>query len=309
MQSGFGRRVRRYTGACTVSVALLAGCSEYAFEGGAVIEGEPSSPTSLSQLASAPLKLPVARAGADRDVAPLDVVTLDGTNSYDLDGLEIVDYVWTLTQAPEGSTTELSDVHAAKPELFVDLAGEYKLTLTVENAVGSWDPTPDEIVIHAIPVDRLYVELSWDAGNDLDLHLLTGGMSLFGYEDCNYCNMTPHWAGPGPSDDPSLDWDAIQGYGPETITIDEPANGVYAIGVHYYGEGGLDRCKDGCDVTRATVHLYVGGELVGKFVRTLSNQGDLWSVATVTWDEDDSVPARILEVDALGSTRQTYCHP
>ena len=111
--------------------------------------------------------------------------------------------------APEGSRSELVDAETASPTLFVDLAGAYVFALTVQNAEGLWDATPDLVEVTALPADGFYVELSWHAGSDLDLHLMNGTTPMFGFGDCSYCNMAPSWGvASDPDDDPSLDWDA-----------------------------------------------------------------------------------------------------
>lgn len=245
---------------------------------------------------------PIAEAGADLEVQPLDVVTLDGTLSYDPAGLAIVEMRWSLVAAPAGSTASLSDPAAARPEFFADLAGDFVFELTVKNEAGVWDSTPDTVVITAVPLDGFYVELSWDAAVDLDLHLLNGTSGLFGAGDCNYCNMTPSWGAAGRTDDPSLDWDAIDGWGPETITIDAPSAGTYNVQVHYYGENGSPTCSGPCNNSTATVNVYLGGVLAASYSQVFSDQGQVWDVADIVWPAGQVVP-----IGGLGTTNKTSC--
>lgn len=277
--------------------AATAGCSDYGY-------GDPPSDTDdtgSTTTPSSPLE-PVADAGDDRSVQPLDELVLDAGASSDPAGLPIIGYRWTLVKFPEGSRSEIGSPNLASPTFFVDLAGVYEFELTVENEAGLWDSTPDTLVVTALPADGFYVELSWAASSDLDIHMLNGTTPLFGDGDCSFCNMTPSWGAPTDADDPSLDWDAIFGFGPETITIDEPGYGSFSIDVHYYGEDGLERCRGSCEPSPATVNVYLGGELEASFQRTLTAQGDLWHVATITW------PSReIVEVDELGHTNKTAC--
>jgi hypothetical protein len=245
---------------------------------------------------------PVADAGPDQEKAPLENVALNGSRSADPEGLEITAYAWTLVSAPEGSTTDLDDPTAVKPSFFADLAGEYVFELTVENEKGAWDSSPDTVTITVLPLDGFYVELSWDAANDLDLHLMDGSAGLFTGGDCNFCNATPAWKNPGRIDDPSLDIDAIDGFGPETTTIDAPSAGTYEVAVHYYGENGNTRCVGACAVSQATVRLYLGGVLVETFRQTMNDQGQLWTVAQIEWPS-----GRITEVGDLGVTTKTSC--
>jgi hypothetical protein len=245
---------------------------------------------------------PVADAGVDQEVSPLQEVTLDGRESYDPGGLEITEMAWQLVGQPAGSTAAINDGGAPRPTFFADLAGDYVFELTVQNEDGVWDSTPDTVVITALPLDGFYVELSWDNTNDLDLHLLQGGAALFGAQDACFCNDNPDWGDPGQLDNPSLDADAIDGWGPETITIDEPWSGVYNVQVHYYGEDGNPTCRGACAPSVATVNIYLGGVLAASFEQLLDEQGQVWNVADIQWPSGD-----IHENDAVSTTNLTDC--
>lgn len=73
--------------------------------------------------------------------------------------------------------------------------------------------------------------------------------------DCSFANRFPEWGEPGRDDDPRLDVDDIRGFGPEVITLNEPADGAYMAAVHYF----TDRIGE---PALATVKVYVKGELV-----------------------------------------------
>jgi hypothetical protein len=275
--------------------APTIGCSEYRVDSADDGTGDSgTTPVTLTE--------PVADAGIDLSIQPLEELILDATGSYDPEGQQIVGVQWTLVDGPAGSRSEIVNARQPVATLFVDLAGVYVFELTVQDEEGLWDSTPDQLVATAFPLDGFYVELSWAASNDLDLHLLNGTSALFGPGDCSYCNMAPAWGAPGTDDDPSLDWDAIFGFGPETITIDEPGSGVFDIQVHYYGEDGLHRCRGACEPSPATVNIYLGGVLEATFERTLLAQGDLWDVATLTWPD-----RRIEKRNLLGHTDRTSC--
>ena len=131
-----------------------------------------------------------------------------------------------------------------------------------------------------------YVQLTWDAaGIDLDLHLLQQNASVWSSTgDCYWCNTNPEWGLGGLLDDPSFDKDNRTGYGPETITIEAPANGIYDVAVHYYGEDGLDgECWDGCPGTVATVNFYNNGTLTHTVSKPMSEVLQLWEVGSVNW--------------------------
>ena len=68
---------------------------------------------------------PVADAGADRVIDPLETISLDGGGSYDPDLLYPLTYKWTLKNKPSGSRAALTGADRARPEFWADLAGEY----------------------------------------------------------------------------------------------------------------------------------------------------------------------------------------
>ena len=231
---------------------------------------------------------PIADAGADQEIAPLDYALLDGSDSYDPMGNEPLTYKWSFVSTPSGSGVSLSDATSPKPRFMADLAGTYELQLEVTNSVGVSDPTPDTVVVEAVPATSFYVQLTWDTTMDLDLHLLDGSGGIFKDPgDCNYCNLNPNWGDRSDAlDDASLDIDAIYGYGPETITIEAPADGSYEILVHFYGEGGATSCSGPCDASEATVDLYVDGTLTKSWTETIKQAGDVWQVGTLDWPDE-----------------------
>lgn len=246
---------------------------------------------------------PIAHAGADQLVKPLDWVNLDGTQSYDPDGLYPLTFQWSIVARPAGSQASLVDRSSATPRFWADLAGDYTFELTVRNSAGIWSSRPDTVTVTAEPTDGFYVQLSWDNGTDQDLHLMRSGARLYQRPgDCNYCNMNPEWGAPGPIDNPSLDYDTIDGYGPETITIDEPYPDSYTIAVIYYGENGAARCTWSCPPTQATVRLFMNGTEARSWTRTLREAGDVWMVSTVDWPSQ-----RINDIDSMTSTTLTGC--
>lgn len=201
----------------------------------------------------------MADAGPDQLVCPLDTVWLDGSASYDPGGNEPLTYKWKLLSKPSGSTADITWVSAWEtPLFFADLAGDYVFELGVTNTLGASDPTPDEVTITAEPSDGFYVQVSWDTTDtDFDLHILrTSSSQIFDSpDDCCFCNSGPSWYATGSGDDPSLDWDDIDGYGPETTTIDSPATGGYRILLHFYGENGNTYGNGPCQSTDIVVKV------------------------------------------------------
>ena len=86
---------------------------------------------------STPNLPPVANAGADRNAKISTKVILDGSDSYDLEGIMIT-FQWAFTGVPAGSSmtdTFLSDTTSAKPTFTPDVEGTYSLNLTVSDGV------------------------------------------------------------------------------------------------------------------------------------------------------------------------------
>jgi hypothetical protein len=250
-----------------------------------------------------PINEPIALAGVDQTVAPLDTVHLDGTGSFDPGGYVPLTYDWTIVQRPAGSTALLLRSRTATPQFWADVAGDYVVELGVRNSGGVWDSTPDRVTIHAVPNQEFYVQLTWDAASDLDLHVKQPGYTIFDRpQDCNFCNKTPNWFGGGAADNPSLDWDSIQGYGPETTTIAHPAAGDFDVQVHYYGVGGATSCGGPCPASRATLDFYVNGVLTFTMQRMMRNQGEVWEAASVNWPS-----TTISVVNNLTTTNRTSC--
>ena len=86
---------------------------------------------------------PVASAGPDQTVPIGATVTLDGSDSSDMDG-DLLTFDWLLTP-PAGSSATLSDPAAVMPTFDVDLPGSYSAELVVND--GTVDSAPDTVTI------------------------------------------------------------------------------------------------------------------------------------------------------------------
>lgn len=222
---------------------------------------------------------PVAVIDGPATAVPRETLTLDGSGSYDPAGYTPLTFRWDLEEVPEGSAA--ADFFVRETEtayLQTDLAGEYAVTLQVENTLGVVS-APTRYRVLAIPEEQLHIELSWStAGADLDLHLLNSEGSFFvNPDDCNWCNRNPSWGGAGGADDPSLDIDDLYGFGPENINVDAPATDTYTVSVHYFEDNG-----DG-DVV-ATVRVYTYGLLEGTYTKVL-RRNQVWDVADIRWPD------------------------
>ena len=120
----------------------------------------------------------------------------------------------------------------------------------------------------------LSIQLTWDTAADLDLHGVRAGSALFDERggDCYYATPAPNWGAPGVEDDPFLDRDDRDGYGPEEINQLVAADGPVTVYVHHFEDRGLGPAN-------ATVQVHVGGVLVAAESRAVA-PGEVWSVGT-----------------------------
>lgn len=107
---------------------------------------------------------PIARAGPDLTIPVGSAATLDGSGSFDPDGL-VMAYFWELQSKPAGSAANnasFSDRTLVNPVFTPDLAGPYLLSLSVfDGAVWS---APDLVTVTVAATRRLDVFGSVDPG-------------------------------------------------------------------------------------------------------------------------------------------------
>jgi len=135
---------------------------------------------------------------------------------------------------------------------------------------------------------QFHIRLDWDTdGCDVDLHLLAPGGQLFDCDrDCHYQVANPDWGVAGEfRDDPFLDVDNVQGFGPENINLEQPTPGTYRVVVHYYLDHVLDEGPSDAVETDARVRIYLSGDAnpVLDETRHLVDTDDTWEVAEIDW--------------------------
>lgn len=222
-------------------------------------------------------------------VLPLAIVVCDASGS--IGDHEIVEYIWSVAEAPAGSTSTFTPEDSEEASFFVDLAGRFVLILEVVDSRGAVSE-PARVTLISRPDEDIHVELVWStpadpdptdtgfgAGSDMDLHLLhPNGCWEDASWDCHFRAREPNWGDRSRSvDDPSLDIDDTDGAGPENINLDNPEGSTrYTVGVNYDNDHGYG-------VSYATVRVYIFGELVFQAESDALYQDEWWVVATVEW--------------------------
>lgn len=263
----------------------------------------------------------VANPNASFQTIPLDRMLLRGDESIAYDGKFIDEYAWSLVRRPQDSAARYTNgPEAMDQELFLDLAGEYVLELEVWDNEGVKSCNTARVTVQAVADEDIHVQLVWDtpndpnqndsSGSDVDLHLLhSNGTWNRSPWDCFWQNLIPDWATDRPNgvdsfdcerdpdregchDDPSLDIDDVDGWGPENINLNNPElNETYNVGVHYFSDHGYG-------MSLATVRIYIGGVLRAEYPRQQLFDQEFWHVADVTWPAGD--------VNARGQVYDTF---
>jgi hypothetical protein len=246
---------------------------------------------------------PIIKIDEGDEVIPQTVLHLTGDESYSAQGA-IVKWQWNV-EGPLGSVDVfVPSYNFPNPTLTVNIAGIYKIQLTVFDELGTPSCYPAVYEVVVVPDEALHVELLWhtpedldetdtgpEAGADLDLHFLhpyAAGPDLDGDGapdgwfdipwDCFWFNAHPNWGSfaPNINDDPGLDRDDTDGGGPENINLNVPENATYRVGVHYWNEHGFGP-------SYATMRIYVYGQLVFEVADVKLVGCDMWDVATIEW--------------------------
>lgn len=231
------------------------------------------------------------------DAAPLDTIMLDASLSQDPES-STLKYHWIVDAAPMDSTSKIAENNESA-SFFADLAGHYKLCLSVEDEAGMMSCNTDCIEVSAIPRETLHVQLVWhtpndkligdDDGSDLDLHFVRlplghwgdkGEAELNNGSDVYFLNRQPVWYYEGIGNVfPSLDRDDKDGEGPENVNLDKPpACSWFGVGAHYYRDNAFG-------ASYATLRIYISGKLrFEKANISLLQTGVFKQIALIHWD-------------------------
>lgn len=89
---------------------------------------------------------PTANAGADQNVAVAALVQLNASGSSDADG-DALTYTWQFTSRPNGSAASFNDANSATPTFTADVAGNFVISLIVND--GTVDSSADSVTVIA----------------------------------------------------------------------------------------------------------------------------------------------------------------
>lgn len=211
--------------------------------------------------------------------SPLDTAEFDGSLSSPAD--QIVDYAWSIVKRPDGSMSQAQPTADPKKARFwIDVSGDYTIELKVTDQRGMSGVADFDFA--AVPWQAVHVEMTWDkADTDVDLHLVSfdeGGQFFQKPYDCYFDDPDPDWGETAyPGDDPSLDRDDTDGYGPEHVSLAKPLDAHhYKVVAHYYDDRGHGS-------TNVTVRIYLSGQLRYEGIEPLARAGSGWDVATIDW--------------------------
>jgi hypothetical protein len=184
--------------------------------------------------------------------------TLSGTFSFD------VEFEAAGLAARHTGSVELVAAHGVITR--VNLAGDVE------------PPLPGTTDIRAV--------LEWNTPwSDFDLHLVREGGQPFDDEnDCYFAHKNLDWGTAGyPGDDPFLDRDDIDGFGPEEVSITAvaDANPVYTVYVQYHHYS-----RDSAPPTSVVLDLQIRDLAPIMLTRDMISCGNLWHVGRIRFDRN-----------------------
>jgi hypothetical protein len=236
-------------------------------------------------------------------VVPQTVLHLRGDQSSSALGA-LVKYEWSVEQ-PDGSTSPLIPSSSyPNPSLEANVAGRYVFHLAVTDDQGNRSCNDPAYLVAVRSEDAIHVELTWTtagdldpqdqgpgAGSDLDLHFARAGADS-GHDwdgdgvndpwfdplgDVFWMYALQNWGQPASGlDDPHLDLDDVDGWGPENLSLEAPAEPGFHVGVHYWDDLGFGPSE-------ATVRVYVYGVLIYQSQPVTLVKGDLWWACDLKW--------------------------
>lgn len=190
-------------------------------------------------------------------------------------------YAWSVIASPAGATWTFGSPSSPSTTFTSVIVGVYTIQFTATDAMGRTASCTTTVTLQA---HGLRVEMVWTTPDDVDLHLHNAAATAWrsAPNDCYFANRTPSWGTGSTADDPALDTDDTDGYGPENIRIDSPQTSeTYTVGAHYW--------RATASSSNVTIRIYCGTTLMATYMRTLRpgpgggspDSNDFWRVARV----------------------------
>lgn len=226
--------------------------------------------------------------------------------------------------SPAAQLTKPAGGSVAVAAIALNAAGSYKIRMDLTDDVGTPACAPLLLDVTVVPDDKLHIELTWDTpndkdptdvgdkdsgkkdgkfvGSDFDLHFAhpNGATATKPAKykngpidpwftpcwDCYLLNAKPPWGDSSTDDDPRLDLDDKDGWGPENTNIHVPEPGAsYFVGVHDWNDNGF-----GSSTPR--VRIYLDNQPTPVFDKTgpAMVTEDFWCAQRVAWNPNKLEP-------------------
>ncbi len=228
-------------------------------------------------------------------------------------GASVSAWRWTMTPPANAPMPLFSpSAHATTPTVTLQAPGLYVVQLEVRDSFGVVSCEPATRTFACGDSNDLDIRLTWETagdtdasdtkGSDLDLHFVDDDLAPW-YDDvdgdgqadpwyspnydCFWYHPKPAWGSFDPSvdDDPSLDDDDTDGFGPETISLPLAQHGArYRVRVEYAHEHGFGPSKAKVVISLLGVVMYEAEHVL--------TEGCLWDVATVAWPSGAVIPTK-----------------
>ncbi len=188
---------------------------------------------------------------------------------------QIVSTKWEIIKKPEGTNFTLEPNTGLTTKFTPQGAGEHIIRFSATD--NDNETSYCDIKINAESRDHLYVNVSWDNTSDVDLYLLGPNVNNWTVDACNWGNTNPSWYADS-KQNPHLDIDDTDGFGPEVIQIQRPNDGHYTVGVQLF-----DKLNNANTVVKLKIRCQ-DEDFV--FTKTMKNQEEWWFAKDIVWADE-----------------------
>lgn len=171
---------------------------------------------------------PTADAGTNFELEVGETATLDGGNSSDSDGDELT-YTWEFTSVPGGSSVNISNADSPIASFIPDAAGEYIITLTVEDPMGAQGT--DDVQILAIANEPPVAVITDASGQPINNE---NGNNEINVNNVMQLHGTESTDPEG--DELSYSWNLVSGPSEGTVTLVNSSSSVLSLSADFAGD-------------------------------------------------------------------------